>query len=168
VKPRNHATSAILVIAILLAAGFTVLFHPVPEAQLVITAKDGRRLAALPLIEGRFDHVFIHSIHLTPVEERFVVEADAKGGTDLRLFELRYQSLGVGMPSDAEGGFRLENGRFILTMNRVFKKIPVMVSVVPGHGVTVGQVFHPFTEWVESEDLIFLTGRMVLKIKSRR
>ena len=167
-KPRDRAAYAILVAVVLLAAGFAYFFHPVREAQLVITAKDGRRLAALRLIEGRFDHVFVHSIHLTPVEERFVVETDAKGGTELRLFELRYQSLGVGMPSDAEGGFRLENGRFILTMNRVFKKIPVMVSVVPGHGVTVGQVFHPFTEWVEPEDLIFLTGRMVLKIKSRR
>ncbi len=168
-KTRLRAALCIpMILAALTAAGLVAGFRVVREAKLEISGADGRLLVSLALPDARFDHVFIHSIHLTPVEERFRIVPDERGRAELRLFELRYQSLGVGMPSDAEGGFRLEDGHFILTMDRVFKKIPVMVSVVSGHGVVAGGIFHPFTEWVKPEDLIFLTGKIVTKLESRR
>lgn len=115
-----------------------------------------------------FEHVFIHSIHLTPVEERFKVERKANDGVVLRLYELRYQSSGVGMPSDAEDGYRLENGVFILSMHREFKEIPVMVSIVDGHGVKVGGVLYPFLAWAVKEDVLVLSGRITQQIQLKR
>jgi hypothetical protein len=128
------------------------------ESDLLISNRHGKVLGCLRLKDGRFDHVFVHSIHLTKVEEKF--EVDDSG--NLHLFELRYESSGVGMPSDAEGGYRLEDGRFILSMNRTFHKIQLFVSIVPGHGVSVGGKFHPFTEWAKPEDVLILTVRMHL------
>ncbi|TFG79440.1 MAG: DUF1850 domain-containing protein, partial [Spirochaetales bacterium] len=104
---------------------------------------------------GRFDYVFVHSIHLTLVEERFRVD-DAG---NLHLFELRYENSGVGMPADEEGGYRLEDGRFILLMDRTFERIPLFVSIVPGHGVSTGGKFYPFTDWAKPEDVLVLSAR---------
>jgi hypothetical protein len=96
------------------------------------------------------------------------VESDGKGGAALRLYELRYQSSGVGMPEDAELGYRLENGVFILKMDRSFASIPLRVSIVEGHGVTVGDTFRPFTEWAAPEGALILSGRIREAIRFRR
>lgn len=137
--------------------------QPLPSAAqeqeqffLCIEAADGHVLAALPLPDRSFSHVFLHSFHLTPVEERFVVEQGAGGSAVMHLFELRYQSEGVGMPADGGNGYRLEDGHFVVAMNRTFTNIPIMVSIVQGHGIVVGGLFHPFTEWAHPEELIVL------------
>lgn len=140
-------------------AGIAVASPVRPEAlttELLISDERGVLLGVLPLDDGRFDYVFVHSIHLTLVEEKFRVD----GAGDLHLFELRYESSGVGMPADAEGGYRLEDGRFILSMDRTFDRIPLFVSIVAGHGVSAGGRFHPFTEWAEPEDILVLTARV--------
>jgi len=126
------------------------------ESDLLISDRQGKVLGCLLLKDKRFDHVFVHSIHLTKVEEKFEID----GSGNLHLFELRYESSGVGMPSDSEGGYRLEDGRFILSMDRTFHKIPLFVSILPGHGVSVGGKFHPFTEWAKPENILILTARM--------
>jgi hypothetical protein len=150
-----------------LAAAAAALVEIVDRASLVLSDGRGRVLARIPLAEGRFDHVFIHSFHLSPVEERFKVE-DSGDGPILRLYELRYENSGTGMPTEAEGGFRLEGGKFILAMDRQFKKIPIRVSILEGHGIVAGGVFHPFREWVGPEGLIVLTGRTARAIRFRR
>jgi len=132
-------------------AGFTLESEPL----LIITDLKGKQLARLALPDDRFSHVFVHSFHLTPVEER--MEMDPEGG--FRLYELRYQSCGVGMPTETEEGFRLENGEFILSMQRRFKKIPVMVSILPGHGLIVGGTFYPFDAWAAPEETLVLSAR---------
>jgi hypothetical protein len=112
--------------------------------------------------------VFTHSFHLTPVAERFRIEADDAGAVRLRLYELRYQSSGVGMPEGEELGYRLENGVFILKMDRSFATIPLRVSTVKGHGVTIGGRFHPFTEWAAPEGALVLSGRIRKELAFRR
>jgi hypothetical protein len=134
----------------------------------VVSRPDGRELAALALPDGRFDHVFVHSFHLTPVVERFEVEGDGAGGAVLRLYELRYKSAGVGMPEDAELGYRLEDGWFVLKMDRRFASIPLRVSVVEGHGLSIGGRFRPFKEWAAPEEPLVLTGRMRTVLRFRR
>jgi hypothetical protein len=134
------------------------------ERQLVVSDGAGRKLAVLDLPDGRFSHVFRHSFHLTPVEERMEVEGD---GT-IRLFELRYESCGVGMPTEVEEGFRLEDGVFVLSMSREFKSIPVMISPLPGHGVVVDGVFHPFTDWAQAGQQLVLTGRTRARLHASR
>jgi len=129
------------------------------ERQLVVSDGAGRRLAVLGLPDGHFSHVFRHSFHLTPVEERMEVGGDGM----IRLYELRYESCGVGMPTEAEEGFRLEGGVFVLSMSRDFKSIPVMVSPLPGHGIVAGGVFHPFSDWVPAGQQLVLSGRTRLR-----
>ena len=138
-------------------AGFKLEREPV----LVVTNQKGKKLASIVIPDGRFSHVFVHSFHLTPVEE--LMELDPKGG--FRLYELRYQSCGVGMPTETEEGFRLENGIFILSMQRLFKKIPVMVSILPGHGLMVGGTFYPFDEWAPPEDTLILLAKTRIVIR---
>ncbi len=137
-----------------LAAAEPVPPEPYP-VELLISDGRGTLLCALPLHDGRFDYVFVHSIHQTLVEELFRVDGEGR----LHLFELRYESSGVGMPADAEGGYRLEGSRFILSMDRVFSRIPLFVSIVPGHGVTVAGTFYPFTLWAEPEAVLVITAR---------
>ena len=145
------AFTAVLVLSFLFLAGCAIE----RERLLVVSDGRGRQLAAMALPDGRFSHVFRHSFHLTPVEERMEVEGD---GT-MELYELRYESCGVGMPTEVEGGFSLEDGVFVLSMFREFKSIPVMVSPLPGHGIVVDGVFHPFTDWVPAGQQLVLTGR---------
>lgn len=136
--------------------------------SLVVSDAEGRALAEIALPDGRFDHVFTHSFHLTPVRERFRVEPDGKGGAVLRLYELRYRSLGVGMPEDAELGFRLEGGEFVLAMDRRFERIPLRVSHLEGHGAEIGGRLWPFSAWAAPEKGLILSGRIVKVLRSRR
>jgi hypothetical protein len=129
--------------------------------ELLITDRNSRIVAEIPLKDNRFDHVYVHSIHLTPVVERFKVMPDSAGKPLLHLFELVYESCGVGMPSDTENGFHLVDGKFILDMARDFAVIPLMVSTVEGHGVVANDHFYPFTDWVPQETLLFLTAKAV-------
>lgn len=131
----------------------------VPSYYLVIKDRDNKVVAAIPLSDGRFDHVYIHSIHLTPVVERFKVLPDAAGAPTLHLFELVYESYGVGMPSDTEDGFSLVDGKFILKMSRDYSVISLMVSTVDGHGIVADGRFFAFSDWVPKETLLFLTAK---------
>lgn len=135
-------------------AGGTALSY-----KLEIKDRDSKVVAEIPLKDGRFDYVYVHSIHLTPVVERFRVLADAAGAPMLHLFELVYESYGVGMPSDTENGFRLADGKFILDMSRDFPVIPLMVSIVEGHGIVADDHFYAFTDWVPQEALLFLSAK---------
>jgi hypothetical protein len=128
---------------------------------LTISDRESRVIAEIPLKTNCFDHVFVHSIHQTPVVERFRVIANPEGTPLLHLFQLEYESYGVGMPSDTENGFRLEDGKFILDMSRDFAVIPLMVSIVAGHGIVVDNHFYPFTDWVPQEAQLFLTAKAV-------
>ncbi len=127
--------------------------------KLSITDRDSRVVAEIPLKDGRFDHVYLHSIHLTPVVERFMVVADAAGSPSMHLYELVYESYGVGMPSDMENGFSLVDGKFILKMSRDYSVIPLMVSTVDGHGIVADGHFFAFSDWVPKETLLFLTAK---------
>ena len=131
----------------------------VTSYTLTISDRESRVIAEIPLKSGRFDHVFVHSIHLTPVVERFKVILGPGGAPILHLFELDYESCGVGMPSDTENGYHLVDGKFILDMSRDFAVIPVMVSVVPGHGIAADDHFFPFTDWVPEGTQLFLAAK---------
>jgi hypothetical protein len=158
VKNKPGIAAAAALAAILAGALALAALRSVSELQ--VSAPDGRVLATIELRDGRFDHVFIHSVHRSEVVERFAIEdGGLGGGTTLRLYELRYQNQGVGMPSDAEGGYRLEDGRFILAMDRKFKRIPIFISILPGHGIIANGAYLPFRNWAKPEELIVLTAR---------
>jgi hypothetical protein len=164
---------AVACAAAVIMAAAALFLEPVQQPFLVVSDGGGKRLAEIRLPQGRFDHVFVHSFHLTPVVERFRVgrrvdEAGAEGKAVLRLYELRYQSSGVGMPSDAELGYRLEDGFFVLAMDRAFDAIPLRVSVVDGHGLRIEGSFTPFTKWAPKEGALILSGELKRGIRIRR
>ncbi len=108
-----------------------------------------RALIALP--GGILTHAFTHSVHQTRVDESFRVSA----GT-LELFETRFDTYGVGIPTDAGDGFRDEDGRFVVLMTRRFDTLPVRVSHLPGDGLLVGGKLREFTEWFKAQDLVVI------------
>lgn len=132
----------------------------IEQPCLVVSKPGAGELERIALPDGRFDHVFVHSFHLTPVRERFRVEPDGRGGALLRLYELRYRSPGVGMPDDAELGYRLESGEFVLAMDRSYESIPLAVSVVVGHGVEIDGTLYPFSRWAAPEEGLILSAKI--------
>lgn len=123
----------------------------------------GKKIASIPVTDGRFAHHYIHSIHKTPVDEEFEIH-----GTTLELTRLRYDTYGVGMPSDGGEAFRIEDNRFVVDMTRKFERIDIRVSPTPGHGLVIGGVLHPFTDWVPVESLVTLRAGTRASIFSRR
>lgn len=162
-NPRRLALGSLLALALLLAWRL----EWVREPELLLAVGDQAPVAVVTLRDGRFEHVFTHSVHQTPVRELFQVEAEG-GAALLHLYELRYQSQGVGMPADAEGGYRLEGGTFVLAMDRSFLELPIMVSPVAGHGLVAGGDFLPFTHYQQSGQRLVLSARMTRHIRLRR
>lgn len=113
----------------LLLCAFLPIFIK-PESILLIE-KQGKTIFEKHLEDPFFSLVFIHSVEQTKVEERFRVEPDGK----LCLYECRYSSYGAGLPSDGGGGFALENGEFVLKLDRKFERITLRVSHIDGHGI---------------------------------
>lgn len=164
-KRAAFACSAAIVFLALVA--FQV-FDVYRKAELLVLDGDGVVKARLELPDGVFDHVYLHSVHKSPVAERFRVESHGLAQATMRLYELRFRDSGVGMPSDVEGGFRLEGDTFILAMHRSFKTIPLRVSPVVGHGLSVGGVFHPFLAWAAPGKPLVLSATMRILIRMRR
>jgi hypothetical protein len=141
--------TSIAVFAALAMLSITLAVSTIPAIE--ILDGSGHRLELLPIEDGVFVHRYIHSIHKTAVDEEFMIS----GGT-LELFRLRYDTYGVGMPSDGGERFRIEDNRFVVDMKRSFKRLDIRVSHLPGHGIEANGIFHPFTEWVPAESLITL------------
>ncbi len=155
-RKRSGIVILIAVIAIVAILVFASHIRLVPV--LIIKSDRGATIARLPLYDGQFIHHFIHSVHKTPVDEYFEVH-----GTNLELTKVKYDTYGVGMPSDGGEAFTIENGRFVVTMHRTFSHIPIRVSIVPDHGIIVGGTLFPFTRWVPQESAITLSaGRMLI------
>lgn len=151
---RSRFIIAALLVTAAFAAGITFVMLPAHPALLLQDAH-GARLAGIPLKDGGFTHEYVHSIHKTPVQEFFRVHPESGM---LVLYRLEYDSYGVGMPSDGGDAFRLENGKFIVDLHREFDSLPMRVSPVPGDGIRVDGIFHPFTEWVQEGDLVVISG----------
>jgi len=160
---RNPFFAAILVtvLAILLLAIITTSVSVLPA--IMIFDGEGRKIAALPLDDGGFVHRYIHSIHKSPVDEEFIIS-----GMTLELVRVRYDSYGVGMPSDGGDAFRIEDNRFVVDMHRSFKRLAIRVSHLPGHGLIVDGMFHPFTEWAPVESPVTLKAGTKVLFFSRR
>ncbi len=150
-KPSGVRLFLVALAILLIVLSGCAIPWPVRVPALEIFDSRGAKLACIPLSDGKFVHSYIHSINKTRVDEFLKVE-----GNKFVLYELRYDSYGVGMPSGEEEGFRLENGRFVLSMHREFARIDVWISPVPGHGVVIDGELHPFTEWAPREELLTL------------
>jgi len=162
-KRNRFLVAGGLVIAVAIVALVIVATHVSAVPVLELYDGEGRKKAAILLKDGVFVHHYIHSIHKTPVDEEFVIS-----GKKLELVRLRYDTYGVGMPSDGGDAFRIEDNRFVIDMKRSFDKIDIRVSHVPGHGLVFNGTFHAFTKWVPVESLITLRAGVKYMIVFRR
>ncbi len=155
---RISGWAAIIAGLVAIAAILVLVLNVKIVPALIIQDSKGTTIVRLPLYDGQFIHHYIHSVHKTPVDEYFEVH-----GKTLELTKVKYDTYGVGMPSDGGEGFSEENGRFVVILHRTFSIIPIRVSIVPDHGVIVGGTLLPFTTWVPMESAIKLSaGRMLI------
>jgi hypothetical protein len=156
-----------ILVAAIIAAFFlvmaAVLLNMETLPALTLLDHKGQELAKFPLEHSGFIHHYIHSIHKTPVDEEFIIS-----GSKLELVRVRYDSYGVGMPSDGGEAFRLEDNRFVVDMHRSFTQIDISVSHLADHGVSIDGSFHPFTAWVPKESSITLKAGEMVQFFSRR
>jgi len=108
---KRYLYSIFLLITITLS--FTGFYYRIDMGKaLVLQDLESGSKKVLQVPHGEFIIRYIHSVHKTPVEERFYISAD----NTLVLYEIRYSSLGVGMPYESEGGiFSNQGGQFRLT-----------------------------------------------------
>ena len=111
----------------------------------------GAPLATLATPTG-FVLSYVHSINLSPVDEEFSIGADGI----LTLERMSFDQMSTGMPSGDGEGFAVEGGRYVTRPGRRMASIPVRVSPVPGHRLTVGGRTRPLTRWGRPGDLLVL------------
>lgn len=72
------------------------------------------------------------------------------------LYKTIYESLGAGLPFEQsdDTDFEIVDGKFILTLNRQFEAINMLISPIPEHSITVNgekkYIAALFSESVES------------------
>lgn len=123
----------------------------------IVVEKQGQVIFEKILHDDKFRIVFVHSVEKTLVEECFRIDPDGS----MVLYEARYSSYGAGLPSDAEGGFALENGRFVLKLERKFERITLRVSHIEGHGI----VFSDGAIWFK--DIANVNEPLTIHVKKR-
>ncbi|KXG78821.1 hypothetical protein AN618_01590 [Fervidicola ferrireducens] len=154
----------LIIIAIVLLAGFFAFFRIEREKVLIIENERDKTRTVVGVKSGEFAITFVHSIERTPVYEFYRINDD---GT-LTLKEARFYSLGTGLPFYADGGFKNEGGAFVVSMSRTLRQIPLRVSPVPGHAVLVDGRKIYFTDIAKTEDLLTISAGHRFKIKRLR
>jgi hypothetical protein len=157
---RRHIRFFALTAALVLIAGYALLPR---TPTLTIRNERGKVLARLACEDGRFVHRYVHSVHLSDVDEEYSIKPDGS----LRLTATRFDTLGVGIPYDAEGGLSQDGNRFVLRMDRRYRSLPVRVSPLPGHGIVTGGRIYPLSDWIGPGELIVLEARYIPRIGVR-
>jgi hypothetical protein len=138
-------------------------YRIVNEKAVVLENTRQKTVTVIYVPNRRFVLSFIHSVQKTPVHEYFVISGDNK----LVLDKTTYHSLGVGLPfSEENGKFISKNGEFVLNMHREFESIPIRVSPIPKHSITIGGKEYPLLDFADPEDLLTIRAKDRLTIKN--
>lgn len=135
------------------------------EKDTVLTIRDVEHKIEKELsVPGKeFTLIYTHSVHKTPVYETFIISKDNR----FILKEVRYSSLGVGMPFTDEGGvFTNENGQFVLRFDRTLQAIPIRVSPIPDHAIQIGNATYPLLAFAKPESLLEIRAKQKLVLKN--
>jgi hypothetical protein len=159
--------SKLSIIGVFILIGFVVIGCGITREKVLVLQDVKRGLEhRIAAPERVFTLGFIHSVHRTPVYEVIHILKD----NTLMLKEVRYSSLGVGMPFDYEGGtFENIDGEFILRFQREFESINISVSPIPEHTITVGGKTYLLVDFTTPGGLLTIsaTDQWLLKWKSR-
>lgn len=118
----------IFIIMILILTVFKIFLKP--QYLLVIEDKTNKKNYEFLLKNKKFSLGYTHSVMKTEAEEIFITDNNDK----IKLIRTEYKSYGVGLPFlPEEGKMKVENGKFILDMEREFKNISMVISPIGKH-----------------------------------
>ena len=118
----------IFIIMILILTVFKIFLKP--QYLLVIEDKTNKKNYEFILKNKKFSLGYTHSVMKTEAEEIFTTDENKK----IKLIRTEYKSYGVGLPFlPEEGKMKVENGKFILDMEREFKNISMVISPIGKH-----------------------------------
>lgn len=136
---KNKKNIFILIFGLLLIGIFLLK----PKYILVIENKTDNKIIEYPLKDKKFSLGYTHSVMKTEAEEFFIAEKDKK----IKLVRTEYKSYGVGLPFlQEEGKMVIENGKFILEMNREFKDISMVISPIGKHYLKINEKKYMLSE----------------------
>ncbi len=156
----------VITIVTICVIAFVVLFNNVfsYEKVLVIEDVDNKCRHEFLIPDREFVLGYIHSVELTPAEEFFHLEDD----NTLMLEKTVYKSFGVGLPfSQEKWDFVIEDGKFILDINRSFDSVKIRVSPIPKHWLEInGKKYELIDLVAKPDDLvdIYATNKWVFAI----
>jgi len=101
------------------------LFLPTSKAIVFYDKETDEMIAYRPATKGdSFNIIFVHSIHLTDVTEKYVIIDDDK----IKQYEMIFSQFGIGMPSEVqeEEEIYYEDGFYHITnMNHIFEALHI-------------------------------------------
>lgn len=101
------------------------LFLPTSKAIVFYDKQTDEIIAYRPATTGDyFDIIFVHSIHLTDVTEKYVIIEDDK----IKQYEMIFSQFGIGMPSEVEDEEEIyyKDGFYHITnMNHLFEALHI-------------------------------------------
>ena len=107
-----------------------------PQYLLVIEDKTNKKNYEFILKNKKFSLGYTHSVMKTEAEEIFITDNNDK----IKLIRTEYKSYGVGLPFlPEEGKMKVENGKFILDMEREFKNISMVISPIGKHYLKIDE-----------------------------
>lgn len=135
-----HGVKRFYVFLIAICSISVFLLYAPSYPVLTVKSKEGQILYSTPLQPREPFYIqYIHSIHLTPVLEKYYVDEELNIVVDA----VTYDTYGVGMPSELEEGqtFTQENGKF--TLGNINRHLPFfdqrIGQVIANHKLIVRQ-----------------------------
>lgn len=148
-----------LIVLSLLLIG--LLFYTAIQERTVIVIQDQVTGESKVYVtnDRQFKLSYVHSVLLTPVDEYFVIDEN-----DLLILQKTvYESFGVGLPYEQfeDADFEIKDNKFILYLERPFKSIPMIISTIPDHTLTIDDQIIDLSK-------VFGDGTQLLEIYSER
>lgn len=150
-----------IILLIILSLSLASFYYRIEMGKfLVMYEQDTASTKTVQVPQGRFVLSYIHSVHKTPVEEFFYITEDNK----LILYEIRYSSLGIGMPYESEGGvFSNQGGQFLLTeLHKEFPVINLRASEIPAQTLRVEGKTYPLLTLFQPGNAIRISAKQRL------
>lgn len=144
-KLMNKKLKSLIYLGILIMTIFVLyakLLTP-PKYFLVIQDRNSNKKWTYKLQEKNFSIGYKHSVMKTEAEEFFKIDSEG----NIILWETVYKSYGVGLPFlPEEGELKIEDGKFILKMERKFKDINMTISPLAKHYLRVNNKKYMLSE----------------------
>lgn len=138
---------------------FFLLILSILIILIIVATKKGKILVIEDTLSGSNEKFYLednsfvlsytHSVHKTVFEEYYVVTDDNR----LLLQKNVFDSFGVGSPYiDDYDKFKLEDGKFVLQLERYFDTINMIISPIPKHKITIDDNEYALLDFLKEED----------------